>query len=95
MTTKPADTYSYGTLSPSAQRTPTKARQQRQTSLRPSTYDSPGGMRNRPAYEAAGMDEDEEVVKGEGEFSDEVDDRTIWMRNGRQGKATVASCVSK
>lgn len=41
------------------------------------------------------MDEDEEVVKGEGEFSDEVDDRTIWMRNGRQGKATVASCVSK
>jgi hypothetical protein len=49
-------------------------------------------MRNR--YEAAGMGE-AEVLKGEGEFSDEVDDRTDWMRSGRQGKATVASCVSK
>ena len=52
-------------------------------------------MHNRTAYEAAGSDEDDEVLKGEGEFSEDVDDRTIWMRNGRQGKATVASCVSK
>jgi hypothetical protein len=51
-------------------------------------------IRNRPAYEAAG-DGDDEVLKGEGEFSDELDDRTDWMRSGRQGKATIASCVSK
>ena len=101
MTTGPAaDTYSYGTLTPPAQRTPSKARQQRQSSsLAPSAFDTPtsrsGGMHSRTAYEAAGSDEDDEVLKGEGEFSEDVDDRTIWMRNGRQGKATVASCVSK
>ena len=53
-------------------------------------------MRNRVGYSQPGdHEEEEEILKGEGEFSEDVDDRTDWMRSGRQGKATVASCVSK
>jgi hypothetical protein len=103
MTTGPAATHSYGTLTPTAQRTPSRGQRQPDHHLHPSSpYSTPiqnripsGGMiRNRPGYEAAG-DGDDETLKGEGEFSDELDDRTDWMRSGRQGKATIASCVSK
>jgi len=81
-------TYSYGTLTPNR---PIRQHNQQQRATSHSHL-TPGGMRNRSGYPEG---EDDEVLKGEGEFSEEVDDRTDWMRSGRQGKATVASCVSK
>jgi hypothetical protein len=38
---------------------------------------------------------EEDDLFGPSGFEDQVDDRTLWMRNGRQGKATIGSCVSK
>lgn len=48
------------------------------------------GVHQRPDVGSA----DSDIVQ-EGEFQGDIDDRTPWMKSARQGKATIASCVSK
>lgn len=81
---------SYGTLSPAA--TPQRSSR---THLSSPLLGTPTLLNGRPGMSGGSSSfEDEDVLHGEGEFNDEVDDRSLWMRRGRQGKATMASCIS-
>lgn len=87
MTSTPDKSKSYGTLSSA---TPTPS-----TPTLINGRNNSGMSRYVSLGRTPGGEDEDEVIYGEGEFEGQVDDRPLWMRRGRQGKATITSSVTK